>query len=344
MPELNTAKLTLARQFRELSQKELSERVDITQASLSRIEKGDLQPSEKTQSDLISALGFPSSFFYDEYTTTASTLSFHAYRKKASVSATKIHKIHAELSIKSQHQEIIYSRLQPNSPQEIPKLVDNPAMLALYLRDLWKIGDAPIENLTQHIENMGIDIFLCNFKDIQVDGVTSTTSQGLKAIFLNINQPADRYRFSLAHELCHYLLHGHEFCATPAMEEQANQFASFLLMPESALKEALKTTRLRDFAQLKQTWKVSMAALIYRAKQLECISAAQSTSLYKQMSMHGFRTVEPYAFEQEKPQRVHNLLKKLASDDALPSTLHISSSDFEQFYPNFYAAQEMPVT
>lgn len=345
MPMINVSKMVLARQYRGLSQRELSTLTGVTQAALSRIEKNELSPSEATQANIISALGFPESFFYETQNTTATTLSFHAFRKKASVSAAKVNKIHAELSIKSQHQDMIHGALPIEPPQKIPESINSPDALAQYLRESWNVGENPIENLTQHVEAMGIDIFLCNFLDVQVDGVTATTDQGRKAIYLNINQPADRYRFSLAHELCHYLLHAGEICATPEMEDEANRFASLLLMPESSLKDSLRTTRLRDFAQLKQVWKVSMAALIYRAKQLEAISTAQATSLYQQMSMHGFRKVEPYPFAAEQPQRMYKFLIDFAdTKQSLPAALHVSTEDFEQLYPNFYVAQEMPVT
>lgn len=349
MPDLNFERLVLARQYRLLSQKELASVVDVTQASLSRIEKGDLTPSDTTKSRIIEALNFPESFFYDEFPLHTSTLSFHAYRKKASVSALKINQIHAELAIKGFHHQLLTAVPNQIKPPELPSHIRNAADLADYLRNHWGVGNSPIDDLTHYVESMGIDIFLCDFQDVSVDGVTSKTLNNQKAIFLNKNQSADRFRFSLAHELCHYFLHANEVCATQDMEDEANEFASLLLMPECALRSVLCTTNLRAYGELKQIWKVSMAALIYRAKTLKSISEAQATSLYKQMSMHGFRKVEPFAFEMERPQRVHQLLHAYAKSRSLdssllPDALHVSHEDFRHFYPNFYAAQEKPVT
>ncbi len=60
-------------------------------------------------------------------------------------------------------------------------------------------------------------------------------------IFLNQHVPADRMRFSLAHELGHIIMHtvpGDE------IENEANAFAAELLVPEKQFRRALTGQRL----------------------------------------------------------------------------------------------------
>ena len=91
MIDFNYENLTLARQYHGLSQKDLASLVDIAQSSLSKIEKGQLIPSDETMSKLVSHLGFTTKF-YESKNANVSALSFHGYRKQASVPISKLAK------------------------------------------------------------------------------------------------------------------------------------------------------------------------------------------------------------------------------------------------------------
>ena len=335
MIDFNYENLTLARQYHGLSQKDLASLVDIAQSSLSKIEKGQLIPSDETMSKLVSHLGFTTKF-YESKNANVSALSFHGYRKQASVPISKVNKILSEIIIKTSHQNFIKNYF-PNKSIDFSYYESlSSSELAKTIRTEWQVDNRPIDDLTLHIENMGIDIFLCDFEEAQVDGVTSKSIEGYKGIFINKNQPGDRYRFSLAHELCHYLKHSSEPICTREMEDEANDFAAELLMPTEALKDKLKTTRLNDYAALKKEWKVSMAALIFRAKTLGTITPNQSTNLWKQMAMHGFRRVEPFPIEIEEPKRIYEAFSSLAYDDLLLE-LNLTSEMFQMLYKDFYS-------
>lgn len=71
------------------------------------------------------------------------------------------------------------------------------------------------------------------------------------SITTNIQHPMSRIRFSVAHELAHYLLHrndvvksgkihrGNSFEYDPQKEREANNFASEILMPQEVLHDLL---------------------------------------------------------------------------------------------------------
>jgi Zn-dependent peptidase ImmA (M78 family)/transcriptional regulator with XRE-family HTH domain len=341
MEVFNPISVEIGRNLRGMSQSDLSkhDKTTINQSSISKIEKGELQPSEETIREFADALNFPKSFFYINFDK-ISALSFHAFRKKAGVPNKYITRLQSEMTLKSYHQHIIHSVLNLEKTNEFTDFKGlKPNDAAKKFRDLCNISQIePIDNLTNLVESLGIDLFLIDFIDAEIDGVTSNTLSEFKAIFINKHQPSDRYRFSLAHELGHYLLHSNELESTPEMEQEANEFASELLMPENGIKEYLKTTNLNDYANLKKTWKVSMAALIFRAKILKCIDEKESINLWKKMSMYGYRKVEPFPIKEEIPQRINRLLHEIAlknDNEKIYEFLNIYKDDFMKFYPNF---------
>jgi len=78
------------------------------------------------------------------------------------------------------------------------------------------------------------------------------------------------------------------------MEEEANEFASALLMPTRDVRPHLLGGRLtiERLAALKPVWRVSMAALLYRAKEIGAITESQSQYVWRQMSAMGYRRTE----------------------------------------------------
>jgi Zn-dependent peptidase ImmA (M78 family) len=83
----------------------------------------------------------------------------------------------------------------------------------------------------------------------------------------NVEQPADRMRFTLAHELGHLVMHHDQ--PTQSMEQEANEFASAFLMPARDIRPHFaRRVDLRLFAELKPVWRVSMASLLMRARSL----------------------------------------------------------------------------
>lgn len=106
----------------------------------------------------------------------------------------------------------------------------------------------------------------------------------------------------MAHELGHIVPHPwsedieslskEEF---KARERQANMFASAFLLPrDSFLRDVMQyPTDLNYYRHLKKKCKVSIQAMIVRAKQLDAISPSQYQYMFRQLSKNGWRTSEP---------------------------------------------------
>lgn len=342
MSTFNPDMLKIARDLRGMSQTELVQNMkNITQAALSKIEKGDLKPSEETKQQLAKALNFPERFFTQLDHFKVSPISLHAYRKKATTTAKVLSQINAEMTIKAANLETlnIFSQLDEKLPlpsYQIHINVSTASEAAQNLRKKWGLGLNPIENLTEIIEQSGVYIFYCDFAEDHIDGVSLQTQNCPPCIFLNKNQPNDRIRFTLAHELGHLVLH--KFAPSIDMEDEANEFAAEFLVPTEAIKGQLRTTNLKTYATNKLAWKVSMAALIVKAKHIGDISDRQSATLWRQMSMYGYRKVEPYPLERECPNRFAQLMFEFCQKNKeqilndLPLMFNLYPEDFCQLY------------
>ena len=109
-----------------------------------------------------------------------------------------------------------------------------------------------------------------------------------------------RIRFSLAHELGHILLHSYvtnedlknkDFL--DKIEKEANTFASCFLLPRESFILDVNALSLEYFMLLKEKWKVSISALIYRCKELELIDNNLNLSLRKRISAKRWNKIEP---------------------------------------------------
>ena len=339
----NSDLLRIARQARGWSQAELARQSDISQANLSKLENDLIGPTDDVLESVAKALRFPKSFFFQQDRVVGLPMSIQ-YRKRASVGQRSIDQLEAELNIRLLHLRRLLASASPEAELPRPQMdVDeyngDPERIAELLRRTWLVPSGPIRNLVGWVERAGCIVVPCDFAALKVDGVTIHLSNMPPCIFLNRNQPADRQRFSLAHELGHIIMHQ---VPSPEMEEEANTFAAALLMPARDIHPYLSGTRmtLQHLAALKPVWKTSMAALLVRAKTIGAITANQSQYLWRQMSSNGYRRNEPteLEFPVEEPSILPDMIRLHIEDlgyeiQDLSRILHISDDDLKTLYP-----------
>ncbi|MFO1037402.1 MAG: ImmA/IrrE family metallo-endopeptidase [Geminicoccaceae bacterium] len=342
--EFNHALLSLARQFRGRSQTDVAKASGINQGHYSRIENGLLPdgPSAENVGRIAAALDFPASFFYQPDAVTGLPLSVHPmYRKRASLSDRELKLIHAEINIRLMHVRRYLSAVELEPELPLPWIdVDEGGgaeELARSIRRAWMVPDGRIENLTDLCERAGIVVVWCDF-DAAIDGVAMRTRDLPPCVFLNSRRPADRMRFSLAHELGHLIMHR---VPTEEMEAEANRFAGEFLVPEKSFRSHVIGNRvtLEFLARQKAYWHTSMAFLLYQAGHHGLITRHQSEYLWKQLSSMGWRTREPAETDvpPEEPALFPHILR-LHSDDmgytpeALGQLVHASPGDVRRLY------------
>ncbi|MFA5183554.1 MAG: XRE family transcriptional regulator [Syntrophales bacterium] len=332
--------LLLARQARSMNQATLAKSVAIGQGHLSKIENGLNNPTEELVKRFSKVLAFPISFFYQPARVYLPA-SFHQ-RMKRSVGERDLDRINAEnniriLNIYKLLQSVEYKPEFPMPQFDIDEFNGNTEKIAELVRRAWLLPRGPIMNLTECIERAGALIIWCDFGDSAVDGVTLSIHNIPPCIFINYKQPADRMRFTLAHELGHIVMHQ---IPSPDMEKEANEFASAFLMPRSDIQASFRVKiTLPYLASLKPIWRVAMQALLMRAKALGAVDTYQNSYLWRQINRQKIKFHEPpeLDFPHEMPTVFPKLLKIHLehlgySIDELAKILHLYPDDFQQLY------------
>jgi Zn-dependent peptidase ImmA (M78 family)/transcriptional regulator with XRE-family HTH domain len=335
--------LRLARQRLGFTQKAASARLGIVQPVLSRFENGVVVPDNALLIKAAQVYQVPIDFFEIRDPVYGPPVSVHAMtRARGDVTAHELDLITAELNIRLMHLTRFLEGVDYNATADIPTLdveqYGSPDKIAATVRAHWGIPSGPIKNLTQFVERAGVVIGFSQFGGAAVSGVTFRVSGRPPLILLNKTHPADRMRFTLAHELGHLVLHRFP---TENMEQEANDFASALLMPASDIRAAFLGRRvtLELLAALKPEWKVAMQALLMRASSLKYISPNQSRYLWQQISARGWRLREPAEldFPAEEPRVLPSIVKTHLSDlgyslDELTKLVRIHASEFTEMY------------
>jgi Zn-dependent peptidase ImmA (M78 family)/transcriptional regulator with XRE-family HTH domain len=296
--KFNAGLLQVARLSRGMSQETLAEKAKLTQGYVSKVEAGVIvEPDEAAVSEFARVLDYPASFFYEPDRMIGLPVSVHPmYRKRASVGKRAIDTLQALMNIRLFHLRRLLNSTDHNRKIPLPEMdpdeYGGAERIAELVRRTWLVPNGPIQNLTAFIERAGCVVVSCELPDESVDGVTLRVVDLPPVIFLNSSLPADRQRFTLAHELGHLIMH-----RTPSvdMESEANLFASALLLDRAGILERVRGTRvtLALLAQLKPAWRVSMQAILYRLEKLGAVTSSQAGYLWRQMSTLGYRTHEP---------------------------------------------------
>jgi Zn-dependent peptidase ImmA (M78 family)/transcriptional regulator with XRE-family HTH domain len=335
--------LRLARQRLGFTQKAASSRLAIPQPVLSRIENGVATADSALLMKAAQVYQVPVDFFDIRDPVYGPPVSVHAMtRGKSDVTAHELDLITAELNIRLMHLARFLEGVDYNATANLPALdveqFGSPEKIAATVRAHWGIPSGPIKNLMQWVERAGVVVGLSKFGGASVSGVTFRVAGRPPLILLNASHPADRARFTLAHEIGHLVMHRFP---TENMEPEANEFASALLMPAADIRPAFRGRRvtLELLAALKPEWKVAMQALLMRATSLNCVSANQSRYLWQQISARGWRLREPA--ELDFPSEVPKVLPSIVAAHLtelgyslaeLTKLMRINESEFVAMY------------
>jgi Zn-dependent peptidase ImmA (M78 family)/DNA-binding XRE family transcriptional regulator len=341
-PEFNFKMITLARESRALSQKELADAIGTDQGTISKLENGLLTPGNEVVKKISSTTEYPMNFFKQEEK--IYDLSNFYYRKKLHVPQKEIIKSEAEINVTRMNIEKLMKSVEipePNYPKFDLDKDGTPTDFARYTREFWKLPAGRIENLTKLLEDNGIMVVNMDFKDSEIDGVPVITDNNTPIIFMNNSIPADRYRLTLAHEFGHLVMHVRKkLIDVRDTEEEAFLFGAELMMPEKEIAPQLSgKLTLEKLAELKKYWKISMGALIKRAMVLGLLTTNQYQNLWKKMSSYGYKLREPEEldFPKEQPLLLREVIdahieELMYTETELSQLLCLTSADMGKRY------------
>lgn len=307
--------VVLAREFRGFTQEDLARKIFVSQAKIAKVESGIQPDLQEPQFDMLcEALGFPAEFFQQEEELLGFGSSAYFYRKKADLTASDRRRIHGVVNLIRIHIKLMLGFIDIEASRRLPRFDiedygGSAENLAQAVRAMWNLPDGPVKNLTNVIESAGVIIIPCEFYTRSMDATSLRLAEIPPLIFINSQLPGDRWRFTLAHELGHLIMHD---VPREEMEDEADRFAAEFLMPEIEMKAQftrLPNLRIQDLANLKIYWKTSMGALLMRAADLGYLSENQRRYLWATMSKLGYRTREPNSISKEDPKTYQKVLR-----------------------------------
>ncbi|MFE0458151.1 ImmA/IrrE family metallo-endopeptidase [Kitasatospora sp. NPDC058965] len=345
------AMLVLARESRGWTQVDVAEQMSkldqpnrISQGYVSRAEAGRLAVKGDRLDLFATALRYTPQMLCATTDMQGVGIGLVHHRKRASMGVADLRRIHATLAF-TRHQTDALTRAVADSGKHRFRHIavsdlDTPQDAADTIREEWDVPTGPVTDLTRLIEEAGALVVVRDLQTTELDAVSQWPPGGPPLFLLNSTAPGDRFRFSLAHELGHVLMHTQP--GDPREQEQeADYFAAQFLMPYGSIRQDLKQgVDLPRLLELKARWGVSMAALIRRAFSLNIIKEWQYRKLMVEMSALGYRTNEPGLVPRETPHHLAQVVTRLEREHHLDpiQAAHLAGLDHEEFHEIYLCA------
>ncbi len=279
MKEIIAGNLTHYRKGLRLSQEALAEQAGVTRQSINNYETAKTLPDSKILSALARALSVTLDDLLRQESTALPSFRFRAHTsfgKKPRFAAQVLQMLEDYTALEQA------VGMPPYTPESTPchQLEGNEkriAEIATQFRHRLGLGDAPIQNLFEAVEELGLKVLRQALPIPEFFGLSACSAEQGAFILVNThNISTERQLFTLAHEIGHLIFHRGEYQDTlmeegtkeeeKAREAVANHFASHLLVSQDALDRALNV--FSDLTQLKAHFRVSYTMMLMRLEQM----------------------------------------------------------------------------
>lgn len=313
------------RLLKNLSLKDAGLLLNMSAPAVSKYEKGEINPNSQKLIEFANAYGVKVLDLLKSYNTPE--MKFNAFRKRQRLQGENLELLKEIIQNKvADYLEVIELNEIKTSNSKIKKYAcnnDNDAELAAEeFRKNYKLSiNQPIPDLINILENIGILIIEIDNTDgrfSDFDGLSEVVKDIPLIVLLN-DIDGERQRFTIAHELGHLVLNIKDENLNE--EKMCNMFASSLLMPKDAVINEFGTSRnnisFYELRAFKKEYKVSMAATVYRLKELNIISEYLFKKINISFSTKGYKKHEPDPIVPEKSYQFKRLVHKLEVDNII---------------------------
>lgn len=293
--------LKLARLASGLSLVDLGKAIDVTRQYAHRLENG-ARPSEEQIIKLASILKVSENFFFKRRLRAIEADECH-FRSLRSSTQTMKKMVMAQVEmfeanfIKPLNEEISFPEINimDIGDTDISNVTSIEILAEQFRRELG-LGLGPISNVIKLAEKMGVFVLSLEGVDEKIDGFSMFKDRPI-VVRNTAKQSPCRLRFDIAHEIGHLIMHQGVETGCRKTEEQANNFASALLIPRSSFKAEFPRGRgtylnwdaLED---MKVRWGVSLKAIIFRANKLGIITPEKAKSGFTYLARQGYTKEE----------------------------------------------------
>lgn len=325
-------KIKVARAAAGLSLRGLAEVMGgvVSAQAIGKYERNEDMPGSRALMALADSLGVTEDYLLSEDEISLEGVDFRkkagsSAREEATLEARTIHMLERYLAI----EDLLHLRSvdweQPRSaPHHVGDLRDAEDA-ARSVRDDWGLGNDPIPQLAELLEERGVKVMSLDLDDI--DGLAAKVRRrgrdAARVIVIKRSSWSERKRFNLAHELGHMVL---SVAAGVDEEKAAHRFAGAFLVPADVLRAEVGDSRsslsLGELVALKERFGVSLQALTYRCKDLGIINQAAFAKLFRVFAERGWRA---YPFEEpgrmkpelEEPRRFERLCYRALAEGVI---------------------------
>jgi len=321
-------RLRQARLYHGWRKVDVAEAVGITPAAVGQYESGRARPSARVIALLALHLGFPPAFFERRSGFTKVPEHLAHFRKLRSTTRMDRDRLLVRLELLSEVVANVETFVEL-PPVEIPEYgIDDtagdtePEAAAAAVRAAWGLGRGPIDHIVRLLESKGIVVVRPRVDNSGVDAFSTWAGQRPVIVLGSDKADAARSRFDAAHELGHLVMHHDVEPGRHIVEQQAHRFAAAFLLPADVIaKEFPARMSWPAFFRLKERWRVSLQALLYRARTLGALSPDAYRRAQIHLSRQGWRDNEPVEIGlPEEPALVQRALElmhaELGIDDA----------------------------
>lgn len=300
-PLVSAGRLTFARELQGWTQKELVQHLvdadhPISAPALSQLERGHHRPSPETLAALCGVYGCPPDFFIER----PGDESLPGFFRSLAATPARDRKLYIARArllrsfVQKLEEYVVLPEVDlPRRPVQPDELAEAEAA-AERLRKEWAVPAGPVDNVVRLLEQHGIIVVRPKQLQRKIDAFSVRYDERPLVVLSAAKQLETRSRFDAAHELGHLLMHDNELAGSSAVERHAHAFAAAFLMPaDDIVSELPRSADMKRLIELKVKWRVSMSALLMRAKTLEVIAPEKYTSAMKMFSARGWRKSEP---------------------------------------------------
>ena len=295
----------------------------VTKQAISKYEKGLMNPRGDALVALSRALGVKSDYFFRPQRVSLGELEF---RKKSRLGRREQERIkYSILDFLERYleiEDILGDRAVFRNPLPDPHIhkPQDAEKAAIEVRRKWKLGEAPISNLMELLEDKGIRIH-----EIETDenfiGI-SARADGIPVIAVRRQDDLLRKRFTMSHELGHILLSIHEGRERRFREKLCHTFAGAFLLPERAIKDELGERRskiaLWELEKIKGNYGISIQTTMARARHLEIVSEHGYRNFCIKVNTEGWKIEEPGEYlGRERANRFDQLVYRAAAEEVI---------------------------
>jgi len=345
MKKLFGKRLKSARIKASLSQDKLVQKMGgvVSKNAISKYEKGIMMADSKVLLALSKALDVKPDYFFRPFYIEIEKIEF---RKKNRLPVKKVN------AIKQIVTDFLERYVEIEQFMDIDTVFSNPVVgsvisdendieeLVLQLRNEWKLGLNALPNVIDILEDKEIKIIEIDAsKDF--DGFSGWANNKIPVIVINKNYSSERKRLTALHELGHLILNFNSKISDKEKEKFCFRFAGAMLIPEPTFKAEIGEIRshfsIPELIAIKETYGISLQAIVARAKDLRVINDSKFINFRKWISRN--RTEDGLGIFQgiEQAFRFKQLIYRAAAEEiiSLSKAANLSNQKLAEFRKEF---------